>query len=158
MRERPWVPDSQRGAGQLGAVALALVVVAALGVAAFFFLGGSLVPVGGHNVLEPAAAACPLITGPWLETCRPEADALVAAGGLEIVENADALGAALLRLLEDKALREERGQAAWEVAQRLAGATDRTMALLQGLGLPRGAPLDPPEFYATVPPSDSSRI
>ena len=130
---------------------------ALFGLADMVFLGGSLVPVGGHNVLEPAAASCPVITGPWLETCRPEADALVAAGGLEIVENSDALGDALLRLQEDKALRAERGKAAWEVAQRLAGATDRTMALLQSLGLPRGDPLDPAEFYATVTPSDSSR-
>lgn len=57
MRERPWVPNSQRGAGKLGAVALALVVVAGLGVAAFFFLGGSLDGPGNHLVVELDDAA-----------------------------------------------------------------------------------------------------
>jgi len=121
------------------------------------FLGGSLVPVGGHNVLEPAAARRPVLTGPWLETCRLEADVLEAAGGLEIVEDASDLGRALARLLSDEELREKRGMAAWEASQELAGATQRTLQLLDELDLPGGRLLDPKPQSDTVADSKSIR-
>jgi 3-deoxy-D-manno-octulosonic-acid transferase len=120
------------------------------------FLGGSLVPVGGHNVLEPAAARRPVITGPWLETCRFEADALERAGGLEIVQDSTGLGQELARLLADKELRERRGNAAWEASQRLAGATERTLRLLDDLDLSGGALLDPKRQSDRVVVSESS--
>ncbi|MFT7462567.1 MAG: 3-deoxy-D-manno-octulosonic-acid transferase [Pseudohongiellaceae bacterium] len=117
---------------------------ALFGLADVVFLGGSLVPVGGHNVLEPAAASCPVLTGPWVETCRFEADALEPAEGLEVVQNGAALGVALERLLANPKLAKRRGAAARKVAESLAGATDRTMALLNRLDLATGTLLDPP--------------
>jgi len=65
------------------------------GLASVVFLGGSLTPVGGHNLLEPAATGCALVVGPHLDTCRVEADLLAGAGGLLIVEDGAGLSRAL---------------------------------------------------------------
>ena len=98
-----------------------------------------------------------MLTGPWVETCRFEAEALENAGGLQVVADAAELGTALAGLLADADLRRRRGEAAWEAAQRLTGATERTLELLDGLALPGGPALDRTAQYATVPASDSSR-
>ena len=61
--------------------------------AAFVFLGGSLIPHGGHNLLEPAALGKACVIGPHIENFAQEAQDLLAAGGLRQVEEAQALGA-----------------------------------------------------------------
>ena len=92
------------------------------------FLGGSLTPVGGHNVLEPAAAGCPVLVGPHLETCRREAEILAAGGGLEVVPDEAALSAILSRLLASPADRERMGSAARESVLGLSGAAEAKIA------------------------------
>ena len=59
--------------------------------AAVAFVGGSLIPTGGHNVLEPAAAGVPVLFGPHTEHFREPAQALVAAGGGSVVTDAAGL-------------------------------------------------------------------
>lgn len=98
------------------------------------FLGGSLVPVGGHNVLEPAAAGRPVLVGPWTETCEREAGILAAAGGLQAVDDAAGLAEALGPLLRDPALAAERGARAREAVEGLAGAAAADVALLAERG------------------------
>ncbi len=114
------------------------------------FLGGSLTPVGGHNVLEPAAAGRPVLVGPYLETCRREADILAAAGGLEVVADEAALGDAFARLLGDAGLRERMGAAARRALAGLQGATDADLRLLSAHGLLPGSPLERPDESATL--------
>jgi 3-deoxy-D-manno-octulosonic-acid transferase len=59
--------------------------------AAASFVGGSLVPVGGHNLLEPVAAGSPVLFGPHVSHVAETAVALVAAGAGEQVADAEAL-------------------------------------------------------------------
>jgi 3-deoxy-D-manno-octulosonic-acid transferase len=79
------------------------------------FVGGSLVPVGGHNLLEPAAVGRPVVTGPHTASAAPAARLLSAAGALVVVHDAPELEAAVGRWLApdgDGALAGERGRAA----------------------------------------------
>lgn len=70
--------------------------------AASAFVGGSLVRVGGHNLLEPLAAGAPVAFGPHTEHVAELAAALIAAGCGERVENASALGRHWARLVRDR--------------------------------------------------------
>jgi 3-deoxy-D-manno-octulosonic-acid transferase len=105
------------------------------GSAAVVFLGGSLAPVGGHNVLEPALAGCPVLVGPHLETCRAEAELLAAAGGLQVVHDAKELGEALAALLADENGRRERGARGRAAAAGLRGAAAAHVELLRAAGI-----------------------
>ncbi|KZZ26866.1 3-deoxy-D-manno-octulosonic acid transferase, partial [Alcanivorax sp. HI0083] len=68
------------------------------GVADVAFVGGSLVPVGGHNLLEPAGWGKPVLTGPHLHNFTAISNLLDDAGALTLVDNADALAIALQAL------------------------------------------------------------
>ena len=97
------------------------------------FVGGSLVPIGGHNLLEPAALSLPVVAGPHNFNAEEIADMLKRAGGLEIVGDATQLGAAVLRLLEDPVMRSERGAAACSAAADSGGALEKLLRLLEPL-------------------------
>jgi len=105
--------------------------------ASVVFLGGSLAPVGGHNVLEPAAASAAVLVGPHLESCRAEAERLRAAGGLEIVPDGAALAARLTALLADREARASMGRKARAAVSGLRGAAAADVALLAEAGLLR---------------------
>ena len=91
------------------------------------YVGGSLVPVGGHNVLEPAALAKPVLCGPSLENFSDVAEPLLAAGVLSVVETADALANALSELLARPLHAQQIGQAGREVIEAHRGALARTL-------------------------------
>lgn len=63
------------------------------------FVGGSLVPVGGHNLLEPAVQQRPVLAGPHRENFAEVADRLSSAGGLQTVGNAKSMARAVTELL-----------------------------------------------------------
>ena len=94
------------------------------------FVGGSLQPVGGHNLLEPAAMGAAIVTGPHLHNFADIARLLGDAGALRIGADADAVGDAVAMLLADPAAR----GAMVEVGQRLVregrGALARTLAMV----------------------------
>lgn len=106
--------------------------------AAVVFVGGSLVPRGGHDVTEPAAAGRPVVFGPHHENTRDAAAALLAAGGGFQVTRHD-LVETLSRLLEDEDARREAGAAARAVVEAGAGAAARTLQLLEPLFREPGA-------------------
>jgi 3-deoxy-D-manno-octulosonic-acid transferase len=81
------------------------------GVADVVFVGGSLVPSGGHNLLEPAARGKPVLTGPHVENFRDAAELLLGCGAARTVSTALELGDELTQLLSDPVLRERRGLA-----------------------------------------------
>jgi 3-deoxy-D-manno-octulosonic-acid transferase len=99
------------------------------------FIGGSLVPVGGHNPLEPAAFAKVPIFGPSMDNFRETAASLLEAGAAFQVDSAAQLGAAWVDLLENNAKRAQMGLAARQIVERNRGATaatlDRVAAIIE---------------------------
>jgi len=94
------------------------------------FVGGSLVPIGGHNVLEPAALSVPVVVGPHTFNFEEITHSLIQQGGAERVAGADRLGPDVLKLLLDASKRARMGQAAQQVFERERGAVQRIMQLI----------------------------
>jgi 3-deoxy-D-manno-octulosonic-acid transferase len=104
------------------------------GLADVAFVGGSLDGRrGGQNMIEPAAYGAAVLFGPHVWNFRDAAARLVAAGGAEQVADAAALEAAVRRLLGDPQRRAAMGSAARQFVREQQGATERTLALLDGL-------------------------
>jgi 3-deoxy-D-manno-octulosonic-acid transferase len=94
------------------------------------FVGGSLVPVGGHNVVEPAQAGVPVLVGPHTENARDVVERLVTAGGALRVTSADALALALDHLLAEPGAASVMGQRARALAQSGQGALERHLKII----------------------------
>ena len=94
------------------------------------FVGGSLVATGGHNLLEPAALARPVLTGPHHANAREVLATLLAAGGVRVVKDAADLGRAVSALLADATARQRLGAQAQQVVADGRGSCARVMALL----------------------------
>ena len=73
------------------------------------FIGGSLVPVGGHNMLELAAEGQAIISGPYLDNFKEEASFLQQRQALRVADDIDELSACVTLLMQDKHIREEQG-------------------------------------------------
>jgi 3-deoxy-D-manno-octulosonic-acid transferase len=99
--------------------------------APFCFVGGTLVPMGGHNPLEPAALHCAVLAGPHITNSRTAFDAILAAQGFGAVSNSVEIARAAERLLSDPAAAQVAGDAAARGAATLAGAVARTIAALK---------------------------
>jgi 3-deoxy-D-manno-octulosonic-acid transferase len=97
-------------------------------VADLIFVGGSLVPIGGHNVLEAAALRKVVLFGPHMENFREVAARLLAVGGGIEIANADEMAGQMRALLHDSNMRRERGEAAWRVVMENQGAVERNLA------------------------------
>ncbi|HTC51329.1 MAG TPA: lipid IV(A) 3-deoxy-D-manno-octulosonic acid transferase [Steroidobacteraceae bacterium] len=98
------------------------------------FVGGSLVAVGGHNLLEPAALARPILTGPSHANAREILQALLAAQAVRVVHDAAELGHAVTALLRDADARQRLGVQALQVVAAGRGSCARVMALLPASG------------------------
>ena len=94
-------------------------------VADVVFVGGSLIPHGGHNLLEAARLEKPLAFGPHHANFQEEAAILLAADGARCVADADALEETLRGWLQDDDGRRRVGRNARDAAQGLGGATER---------------------------------
>jgi 3-deoxy-D-manno-octulosonic-acid transferase len=92
--------------------------------AAVAFVGGSLVPAGGHNPLEPAQFAVPIVMGPYYANFAAITDSLRASDALRITAKED-LGSTLIELLADRAAAQAMGARARRVFEQQAGATER---------------------------------
>jgi 3-deoxy-D-manno-octulosonic-acid transferase len=97
------------------------------------YVGGSLVPVGGHNLLEPAALARPVITGPHLFNTRDIADKFEKLGASVTVNTAGQLGTAVADMFADPDTAADIGRRGRELVSQNKGALDRLMHLLQPL-------------------------
>ena len=102
------------------------------------FVGGSLQAIGGHNLLEPAAAGTPIVTGPHLHNFVEIAQRLEAAGALRIGADAEAVGTALAALLADADARAAMALAGHELVESGRGALAQTLTLLQPALPPAG--------------------
>ncbi|PYM93295.1 MAG: 3-deoxy-D-manno-octulosonic acid transferase [Candidatus Rokuibacteriota bacterium] len=99
-------------------------------VADVVFVGGSLVPLGGHNVLEAAQRRKPVLVGPHTGNFRESASLLESAGAALVVRDAADLGHDLRRLLADPDLRAKMGDAGFEALASRHGAVRETLDLI----------------------------
>jgi 3-deoxy-D-manno-octulosonic-acid transferase len=97
------------------------------------FVGGSLVPRGGHNVLEAAAAGKPVVVGPYMHNFQEIADEFRAEEAIVEARDAEALGRELASLLADEPRRRRLGERAQGLLERNRGALARTGEALAGL-------------------------
>ena len=97
------------------------------------FVAGSLVPIGGHNLLEPVSLGRPVLTGPHNFNSEAAAQLLLEAGAARVVANTGQLGAAVSDLLGDRGLRTSMGATGRAVLDANRGALDRLLKLVDPL-------------------------
>ncbi len=95
------------------------------------FVGGSLVPVGGHNLLEPAALSLPVLTGPYTFNAPDIAQRLSDGSALRYIYSADELGTVIIELFSDHLQCSKQGAAALSVVQESKGALAKLTALIE---------------------------
>lgn len=100
-------------------------------VATVVFVGGSLVPTGGHNMLEPALLRKPVLFGPHTTNFRESAELLLESGGAVLVEDPSLLEARAAELLADADLCRRMGEAALQAIVSRQGAVKQTMELVE---------------------------
>ena len=103
------------------------------------FIGGSLVPTGGHNPLEPAVWGVPVVTGPHLFNFAEVYAAMIESGGVAVVHGQEELAAVFRGWAENREATRQIGAAARAAVEANRGAAARTAeAVLRLAGLPAG--------------------
>ena len=97
------------------------------------FVGGSLVPIGGHNLLEPAALGVPILTGPSNFNGEEVARLLISRGAAEIIRDSGELGARVAALLGEPDTRRRIGQQGRACIEANRGALLRLLELIEPL-------------------------
>ncbi len=97
------------------------------------FIGGSLLPLGGQNLIEAAACGCPILVGPHTFNFEQATEDALGCGAAQRVANADELANATNLLLASPGQREQMRRAALGFAAAHRGATERTMQLILSL-------------------------
>jgi len=97
------------------------------------FVGGSLVPIGGHNVLEPAALGIPILTGPYLHNYVDISELLVEAGGMKIGANPEELATEIVSWLNNPEQRWMAGKQAYQVVQNNQGTAKKLCDLIDNI-------------------------
>ncbi len=104
------------------------------------FVGGSLVPKGGHNVLEPALFGIPPVVGPYMQNFREIEKIFLDADALVQVRDGEQLGEAFVALFSDPERRRATGGRALSCLERFRGATERSFDIVSRLLSTRMAP------------------
>jgi 3-deoxy-D-manno-octulosonic-acid transferase len=143
-RRSTWAPGAAGGSAHGVARALPANVTVVLGdsmgeLGAYYaasdlaFIGGSLLPLGGQNLIEACAVGVPVVIGPHVfNFTQATADAVAAGAAVQVQDPAD-LARALRELFNDKPRRTAMGGAASAFAARHRGATARTVDVLMAL-------------------------
>lgn len=97
----------------------------------FCFIGGTLVPLGGHNPLEPAALHCAILAGPNTANAAMAFDAILTAQGFGRVASSADIAREAARLLSDPGAAKTAGDDAARAAASLSGAMANTVAILK---------------------------
>jgi 3-deoxy-D-manno-octulosonic-acid transferase len=150
------IPSYRRSQWQGEVLAGAVLLVDTIGdLAALYaladlaFVGGSLVPRGGHNIIEPAQHGVAIVTGNHTENFRDIVALFRSRDAVRIVTLAE-LPLTLMQLLGDDAERKAFGERAQQTMQSQAGATQRTMAALKTLVAEHRDPLAVPAQAAHI--------
>lgn len=94
------------------------------------FVGGSLVPIGGHNLLEPAAIGLPVIMGPHIFECEEIGSQLLEAQAAQQINDARQLAQAVKMYLSDMTLKRQTGEKGRSFVKHNRGALERLLLLL----------------------------
>ena len=105
------------------------------------FVGGSLVPIGGHNLIEPAALGLPVITGPYLQNFEVVKQLLLEASALKVLEGPEDISQIIASLLKSREERLAMGRRAKEVVATNNGALQRHMDIIEDMITPDCAPV-----------------
>lgn len=131
------VPHTRRSAGESCGAASEVFLGDSMGELTTFyaasdvaFVGGSLAPIGGHNLLEPAVLGLPVLTGPHTFNSPDIAALLVEKGAAQLVGTAGELSRSIARLLADPAERHRIGAAGSKAVEENRGALDRLLRLV----------------------------
>ena len=95
------------------------------------FVGGSFVPVGGHNILEPAALGRPVLFGPHMHNFLPARELLLGVGAAQELADPSTLGESVQQLLSAPAQRRSMGEAGHAAVAANRGALQRRLALIE---------------------------
>lgn len=101
-------------------------------VADIAYVGGSLVPIGGHNLLEPAAIGVPSITGPHYFNMKSVTDMLIESGVTKRVQDPTELANTVVQLLQDSLSRSEMGERGRQIILENRGAVDNHLQVISG--------------------------
>jgi 3-deoxy-D-manno-octulosonic-acid transferase len=104
-------------------------------------VGGSLVPAGGHNILEPAWFSRPPVFGPSMENFHEMAEQFLSARAGIQVSSGPQLGKVWVQLIEDDGTRQRMGRSARELSERNRGATARSLERIEAILMDAGPPL-----------------
>lgn len=134
------VPFAQRSLGQVPDASHAVFLIDTLGELQMFyaavdvaFVGGSLVPIGGHSLLEPAVLGLPMVSGPHTHNGQDVADLLVQCGALQIVRSREELAMRVRAWLDNAALADEDGARGRQAVAANRGAVNRLVAMVEPL-------------------------
>jgi 3-deoxy-D-manno-octulosonic-acid transferase len=97
------------------------------------FIGGSFVPVGGHNLLEPTALGIPSIIGPNYFNFKEITNMLVAAEATYIIHNEEELAARVIELFNDPQLAHKRGENGLTVLEKNRGALAKLCDIIDSI-------------------------
>jgi 3-deoxy-D-manno-octulosonic-acid transferase len=97
------------------------------------FVGGSLDPIGGHNVLEPGALGVPVLVGPHTFNFAEATDLMLACGAALRVQDAAGLAAGVQQLFSEAERRRQMGEAARAAVASARGAVQRTLGHIQAI-------------------------
>ena len=103
------------------------------------FVGGSLVPIGGHNLLEPAAQGLPIVTGPHLFNALDIADKFIELGACRIAADSTGLATIIAELIDNPEEAARIGRDGLKVLQQNRGSLKRLLILLEPLLDERGS-------------------
>ena len=103
----------------------------AYGLAYMAFVGGTLVPVGGHNLLEPAAWGKPVCFGPYTDHCQEIAELLVESGGGLRVNNGQGLTETLMKGMQSRDWVSQIGLSARKVVDDNQGVVERNLDMVE---------------------------
>ncbi len=155
-------PFAKRSSGALPSAQDEVYLVDTLGELQMFyaaadvaFVGGSLVSVGGHSLLEPALLGLPVIAGPWMQNAREVAELLTLAGALTTVRDGDQLAARVLECFDNPEAARADGAKGREAVAANRGAVGRVVEMV--LPLLRASESGPPSAAAAGPPSSGRR-
>jgi 3-deoxy-D-manno-octulosonic-acid transferase len=136
-REVPFVQRSSRGLPAAGDQVFLIDTVGELqmfyAAADVAFVAGSLVPIGGHSLLEPAVLGLPMLSGPYTQNSQDVADGMVQVGALRIVRDAAGLGARVSEWLTRPDEARAAGDAGRVAVAANRGAVDRLVAMIEPL-------------------------
>ncbi len=110
--------------------------------ASIAFVGGTLAPVGGHNLVEPVHAGCPVLFGPRIENVRKIVEILAIGDAGRRVANADALAGELVSAFDDLEACRVRGEIGREALEAHRGSVEQTRILIEEVIARRAPAID----------------